>query len=185
VDPITLGLLVLGCSGVLILAASLIFGELLNVDVHADHADLGHDDGGPFSIPVLAAFVGAFGFVGAIGHSVAGGADNGTGIVPLAAAVVAGLAGAIPTAWLTIRLSRSLAGMPTDGTLTASALVAQTGVVVTPIGAGTFGEVQVNVGGQPLKLYAKSDRPLRLGTAVFVVEALTESSVIVEEYGSS
>ena len=177
-DPITLGLLVLGCTGVLILAASLIFGELLHV---GDHADVGHDDGGPFSIPVLAAFVGAFGFVGAIGHSVAGG----TGIVPLTVAVVAGLAGAIPTAWLTIRLSRSLARMPTDGTLTASALVAQTGVVVTPIGAGTFGEVQVNVGGQPLKLYAKADRPLRLGTAVFVVEALTESSVIVEEYGSS
>jgi membrane protein implicated in regulation of membrane protease activity len=181
-DPVTLGLLILGCAGVLILAGSLIFGEFLHVDFHADvHGDLGHDGSGPFSVPVIAAFFGAFGFVGAIGHSLAGG----SGPVALAAAAVAGLAGALPTAWLALRLSRMLAGMHTDATLTASALVAQAGVVVTPIGAGTFGEVQVNVGGQPLKLYAKADRALALGTAVFVVEALTESSVIVEEYGSS
>ena len=43
----------------------------------------------------------------------------------------------------------------------------------------------MNVGGQPLKLYAKAERALPLGTAVFVVEALTESAVVVEEYGSS
>jgi membrane protein implicated in regulation of membrane protease activity len=177
VDPVTVGLLVLGCAGALVLAGSLVFGEILHVD-----ADVDGDGDGPFSIPVLTAFFGAFGFCGAIGHTVAGG---GTGTGALVAAGVAGIAGAVPTAWLTIRLIRMLAGMPTDGTLTASALVASSGVVVTPIVAGAFGEVQVNVGGQPLKLYAKADRALPLGTAVFVVEALTESSVIVvEAHGS-
>lgn len=165
-DPVTVGLLVLGCAGALVLAGSLLLGEFLPAD-----AD------GPFSVPALAAFLGAFGFFGAVGHTVGGG--SGTGAI--AAAVGAGLVGAIPTAWLTIRLSRMLARMPTDATLTASSLVASTGVVVTPIAAGAFGEVQVNVGGQPLKLYAKADRALPLGTAVFVVEALTESSVIVVE----
>lgn len=168
-DPVTVGLLVLGCAGALVLAGSLLLGEIAHADADAE---------GPFSIPALTAFVGAFGFVGAIGHTVAGG---GTGPGALLAAGLAGMAGAIPTAWLAVRLSRMLARMPTDATLTASALVASTGVVVTPIGSGAFGEVQVNVGGQPLKLYAKADRALPLGTAVFVVEALTESSVIVVE----
>jgi hypothetical protein len=166
VDPVTVGLLVLGCAGALVLAGSLLLGEFLPAD-----AD------GPFSIPALAAFLGAFGFVGAVGHTVAGG----SGSVAIAAAAGAGLAGAIPTAWLAIRLSRLLAHMPTDATLTASALVATSGVVVTPISAGSFGEVQVVVGGQPLKLYAKADHALPLGTQVFVVEALTESSVVVVE----
>lgn len=175
-DPVTVALLALGCVGALVVAASLIFGELLHIGVHADH-----DAAGPFSVPVMAAFVGTFGFVGAIGHALAGGSGAFAGV----AAVVAGLAGGLPTAWLTIRLSRMLSGMPTDATLTADDLVAQTGVVITPIGEGTFGEVRVDVGGQPLKLYAKADRPIALGTHVFVVEALTESSVVVEPYGSA
>jgi hypothetical protein len=55
-------------------------------------------------------------------------------------------------------------------------------VVVTPIPNAGYGEVRVRVGGQPVKLNARAERPIALGAQIFVVEALTETSVLVETY---
>jgi hypothetical protein len=196
VDPDTVSLLVIGCAALLVLTGSLVFGGLSHELVHDLASDLasdvannvasdvgeGHDGGGHFSLPAIATFIGGFGFFGAIGHHLVGG---GNGVWALVATGVSGISGAQLAATFAVRLSRMLARMPTDATLTADDLLAASGVVITPIGADTFGEVRVHVGGLPLKVYAQADRALPLGTKVFVVEARTESSVIVVEADGS
>ncbi|MCW2501945.1 MAG: hypothetical protein JWO79_229 [Actinomycetia bacterium] len=170
---VTIGFLVLGAVGVVVLATSLLFGELL----HLGHLlQLGHVDAdGPFSAPAVAGFLGALGFAGALGAVAAGG----TGPLALALGAAAGLAAAFPTGWLAVRLTRLVSGMNTDATLTSASLVGARGIVVTPVPAAGYGEVRVLVGGQPLKLNARADGPLATGTSVFVVAMPTESSVVV------
>lgn len=160
-DPVTLGFLLIGGVGVLLLAAALLLGDLFHIELDSS-----------FSVPAVAGFVGAFGFAGALGASL-------TGSTLLAAAI--GLAAAIPIGWLVARMTRFLVNMATDGTLTAESLIGSQGIVVTRVPAGGYGEVRVMIGGQPLKLNAKADAPLAAGTAVFVIAAPTESSVVVVE----
>jgi membrane-bound ClpP family serine protease len=71
--------------------------------------------------------------------------------------------------------------MRTDATPTRSDLVGRLGVVVTSIPAAGYGEVRITIGGQPVKLNARSDKPVAMGARVFVIEAPTDTSVVVEE----
>jgi membrane protein implicated in regulation of membrane protease activity len=167
-SPVTLAFLVIGGIGVAVLAVSLLVGDLLG---------LGHPDaGGPFSLPAVAGFVGAFGFAGAIADVLVPGEVAG-----LVAALVVGAFAAVPTAWFAVKLSRMAMNMRTDPTPTREDLVGTLGVVVTPIPATGYGEVRVTLAGQPVKLYATADRPLPRGTRVFVVAAPSATSVVVEE----
>jgi membrane protein implicated in regulation of membrane protease activity len=166
---VTVTFLVIGAIGVVLLAASLFIGDLLHI---------GHPDAdGPFSVPAIAAFVGAFGFGGAIAASLTGGSSG----VAVLVAVLAGVGVAIPTAWGTMLLARAAGRMRTDATPTRNDLVGRLGVVVTSIPAQGYGEVRITIGGQPVKLNARSDRPVAMGARVFVVEAPTDTSVVVEE----
>ena len=167
-DPVTVTFLVIGGLGVLVLAASLLIGDI----VHFGHPDAD----GPFSLPAIAGFIGAFGFGGAIASALTGGGP----MIALLAGIVVGLAAAIPTAWLAVRLSRAASRMRTDATPTRSDLVGRLGVVVTAIPVSGYGEVRVSIGGQPVKLNARSDRPVSLGARVFVIEAPSDTSVVVE-----
>jgi membrane protein implicated in regulation of membrane protease activity len=97
------------------------------------------------------------------------------------AACVGGVLGAVPTGWLAMRLTRAAMNMPTDPTPTSADLVGTVGTVVTPVPTDGFGEVRVTLAGQPVKLHAKSDRPLPRGARVFVIAAPSPTSVIVEE----
>lgn len=162
-ETATVVFLVVGAVGACVLLVSLAFGEAL----HLGHVDVD----GPFSTPAVAGFVGAFGFVGAIGASVAGPVGG----------VVAGLAGGLPVGWVAVRLSRALSGMRTDVTLTGGHLVGTTGVVVSAVPADGYGEVRLAVAGQHLKLSARSEHPLAAGTAVFVIDAPSDTSVVVVE----
>ncbi len=171
-NAVTVVFLVIGGAGVAVLAVSLLIGDLVN---------LGHPDvDGPFSLPAVAGFAGAFGFAGAVAaervarHTTAGSAAA-------LAGVLVGLLAAVPTAWLAMRLSRAASSMRTDATPTRSDLVGTTGTVVTPIPADGYGEVRVTLAGQPVKVNARADRPIACGAHVFVVEAPTPTSVIVEE----
>src|SRR5690606_17793815 len=137
----TVTFLLIGGTGLVLLIASLFLGDL---DADAD--------AGPFSLPSVAGFVGAF-----------------------------GLGGAIPAAIGTVALARAASRMRTDATPTRMDVVGRLGVVVTPIPAEGYGEVRITLGGQPVKLNAKSDKPIPLGAHVFVIEAPTETSVVVEE----
>ncbi|HEX8345330.1 MAG TPA: hypothetical protein VF657_11455, partial [Actinoplanes sp.] len=144
--PITMTFLVIGGVGTVVLAVALLIGDLLNI---------GHVDAdGPFSVPAVAGFVGSFGFAGALVAELVG-----TGTPALVAASATGLAAAVPTAWLAVRLSRAAMRMNTDATPTSADLVGACGVVVTRIPVQGYGEVRVSLGGQPVKLNARADRP--------------------------
>ncbi|GIE35706.1 hypothetical protein Ait01nite_087510 [Actinoplanes italicus] len=166
----TVVFLVIGGLAVAVLAVALLGGELLH---------LGHPDaGGPVSTEVVAGFVGAFGFAGAAASELLGARTTGS----IAVAVVIGALAAVPAAWLAWRLSRAARDMRTDATPQRQHLVGSLGVVVTPVPAGTgYGEIRVRLGGQPVKLYARADRAIPAGAQVFVIEAPSETSVVVEE----
>lgn len=161
----TVTFLLIGGIGLVLLVVSLFLGDL----------DAGAD-AGPFSFPSVAGFVGAFGFGGAIAASL-----TGDGLVAVLAGVIAGVVVAIPAAIGTVALARAASRMRTDATPTRMDVVGRLGVVVTPIPAQGYGEVRITLGGQPVKLNAKSDKPIALGAHVFVIEAPTETSVVVEE----
>lgn len=164
----TVVFLVIGGLGVLVLALSLIGAEFGHFG-HVGLPDL-------FSLEAIAGFLGALGFGGAIASELLDARTPGV----VAAAASMGALAALPTAYLAVRLSRAARNMRTDATPTRSDLVGTLGVVVTPIPQTGYGEVRVRLGGQPIKLYAKADRPIPTGAEIFVVEASSETSVVVE-----
>ncbi|MFI0792046.1 hypothetical protein ACH4OY_04990 [Micromonospora rubida] len=166
----TLIFLIIGGTGVAVLALALLGAELFQ---------LGHPGvDGPVSVEAVAGFTGAFGFGAAIVNELVGGRTPGM----ITAAVAGGTVAAVPTAWLAVRLSRAARAMRTDPTPTRNDLVGALGLVVTPVPAGGYGEVRIRVAGLPVKLNARADEPIPIGAQVFVVEALSETSVYVETY---
>lgn len=163
---VTVTFLVIGGLGVAMLALALFGGDLL---------PLGDADG-PLSMPSIGGFVGAFGFAGAIVAALTGG-----GLASVLFGLIAGIAVAIPAALGTMALARSAERMRTDATPTRADMVGRLGVIVTPIPPQGYGEVRISIGGQPVKLNARSDRAIALGARVFVVDAPSETSVVVEE----
>ncbi|UOY00602.1 NfeD family protein [Blastococcus sp. PRF04-17] len=162
--------LVLGAVGLVVLLASLFVGELGELGIGDVDAD------GWFSVPVLAAGLGGVGFGGAAAVSVLPEA------LPEAISVLAvlvGVAVAVPLAWGAVRLTRALEDMPTSETLTRHHLVGAQGVVLSAIPSGGFGEVRLSLAGQHLKFSARSHEPLRAGTPVYVVDALSDTAVEV------
>ncbi|GAB2938954.1 hypothetical protein GCM10027280_29010 [Micromonospora polyrhachis] len=164
----TLIFLIIGGVGLVVLAVALLGAEMFS---------FGQPDvDGPVSLEAVAGFVGALGFGGAIASELLDARTPGT--VAVAAGV--GVLAAVPTGWLAVRLARAARNMRTDATPTRDHLVGSLGVVVTPIPAAGYGEVRVRVGGQPVKLNAKAEEPIATGTQVFVIEALSDTSVLVE-----
>jgi hypothetical protein len=169
VGAATTAFLVVGGLGVLVLALSLVVGDLFHVDAAGD---------GPFSLAVVAGAIGAFGFVAALVATLLGGVLPGLGAGLLGA--TAGVVAAVPFARLVMRMTRFLVGR-TDKTLSSADLLGAHGTVITAIQAGGYGEVRVVVSGQQLKYAARADGPLAAGTAVFVVETPSPTSVVVVE----
>src|SRR6266511_207201 len=173
--------LAIGGFALLLLVLSLIGGHLHLGHVHFHtghgHVHFGHPDGGTeLSLPVIAGFLGAFGFGGAIAATLAGG----HGALALMVALVVGVLAAVPTAFLAGKLVHAAMNMATDATLSSQDLVGTTGVVVTPVPAGGYGEVRLAVAGQQIKFNARAAQPLALGTQVFVIEVPSPTSVLVE-----
>ncbi|SCG55241.1 hypothetical protein [Micromonospora humi] len=166
----TLIFLIIGGAGVGVLTLALLGSGVLH---------LGHPDvDGPVSLEAVAGFTGAFGFGAAIVNELLGGRTPGM----IAAAAAGGVLAAVPTGWLATRLSRAARNMRTDATPTRDHLTGAIGLVVTPIPIGGYGEVRVRLAGQPVKLNARADQPIAIGARIFVVEALSETSVHVETY---
>ncbi|WP_433284023.1 hypothetical protein [Micromonospora sp. CA-244673] len=166
----TLIFLIIGGVGVGVLTLALLGSGVLH---------LGHPDvDGPVSLEAVAGFTGAFGFGAAIVNELLGGRTPGM----IAAAAAGGVLAAVPTAWLAARLSRAARNMRTDATPTRDDLAGAIGLVVTPVPANGYGEVRVRLAGQPVKLNARADGPIPVGARIFVVEALSETSVHVETY---
>ncbi|SDT52493.1 hypothetical protein [Actinoplanes derwentensis] len=165
----TVVFLVIGGVAVAALALALLGGELL----HFGHPD----SSGPVSLEVVAGFLGAFGFVGAAASELLGART--AAVISIAVAI--GALAAFPAAWLAWRLSRAARDMRTDATPQRAHLVGSLGTVVTSVPAGSgYGEVTLRLGGQPVKVYARSDRAIPTGAQVFVIEAPSDTSVVVE-----
>ncbi len=152
--------LVVGLVGAALLLLTLVLGDVLDVP------DVG---GGVLSGVVLGGATGAFGLVGA---TVEGATGPG-------AAAAAGTAGALVMGALALAIGRSLTRMRSDRARTAADLLGVEGVVVTPVRAGSYGEVRLRVGGHPLKLSATAERDLAAGSPVLVVETLSSTAVRV------
>ncbi|MCX5141344.1 MULTISPECIES: hypothetical protein [unclassified Streptomyces] len=158
----------LGIAGVVLLAVSLVFDGIL------EGLFGGVLDGlfnGLLSLPVIAGFVSMLGFGGAI---VLGTTGAGT----IAAAAAGALAGLV-AAWLTWKFSQALMRDQTTATPRGEDLVGTAGSVVTAIPAGGYGEVLLRLGGQPVKLSAKSQVPVERGTEIWVEATLSTTSVSV------
>ncbi len=177
--------LVIGGFALLLLVLSLLGGRVHMGHLHLGHLHIGHlhlghasagHGGTELSLPVMAGFLGAFGFGGAIVASLL----PGSGAITLLAAIAVGLLAAVPTAWLAGRLVNAAINISTDGTLTSNDLIGSMGVVITPVPVGGYGEVRLAIAGQQIKFNARSDQPLALGTRVFVISVPSPTSVLVE-----
>ncbi|MFF9628027.1 hypothetical protein [Streptomyces fradiae] len=156
----------LGIAGLVLLVFSLVFDGLLE----GVFDGIGGGLDGLLSLPVIAGFVSALGFTGAI---VLGTGGAGAGV-----AAGAGVFTGVGAAWLTWRLSRALmrggTAAPRGEDLTGTS-----GTVVTAIPAGGYGEVLLRLAGQPVKYAAKAEVPLARGTEVWVDAVLSPTSVSV------
>jgi membrane protein implicated in regulation of membrane protease activity len=196
-DAVTVTFLAIGGLALLLLVLSLLGGHVHVGHLHLGHVHLGHvhlghlhlghaghvpagggsgAGGFELTLPAIAGFLGSFGFGGAIAASLVGGG----GTVAAVLAVAVGIAVGLPAAWAADRLMRAAVNMSTDATLTSADLVGTSGVVITAVPAGGYGEVRLAVAGQQIKFNARADEPLARGTEVFVIEVPSPTSVLVE-----
>ena len=161
-DAAVVTFLAIGGFAILLLALSLVGGRMHLGHVHIGHLNLGrlhlghlrlghlhlgHPSGGhgagvELSMPVMAGFLGAFGFGGAIVASLLPGGPG-----PRSSPPAGGLAAAIPTGWVVGRLVEAAMNMPTDATLTSNDLIGAMGVVISAVPVGGYGEVRLAVAG--------------------------------------
>jgi membrane protein implicated in regulation of membrane protease activity len=167
--------LAVGGFSLLLLALALFGGRAHLGHLHIGHWHIGHwhvgGQGVDLSLPVIAGFIGAFGFGGALVAALGAG---------WALATLVGLVAAVPAGWLAGRVLRAAMNMPTDATLTSNDLLGAAGVVISPVAVGSLGEVRLAIAGQQMKFHARSDTPLALGDRVFVISVLSPTSVLVE-----
>ncbi|MER5962769.1 hypothetical protein [Streptomyces sp. NPDC002057] len=152
-----------GIAGLIVTALSLVFDGFLE--------SLGGGLDGFLSLPVIAGFVSALGFTGAIAMGAAG-----AGVVP---ATLAGVGAGALVGWATWRFSRALLR---DGDAPAPRgedLTGTSGAVVTAIPVGGYGEVLLYLAGQPVKYAAKASAPIGRGSEVWVESVLSPTSVAV------
>ncbi|MFJ4466362.1 hypothetical protein ACIP2X_02460 [Streptomyces sp. NPDC089424] len=158
----------IGITGVVLLALALVLDGVLEGVL--DGALDGVLDGW-LSLPVVAGFLAATGFGGVLATGV-------TGAGPALAAGCGALCG-VGTAWLTYRLGRALMSDRSALAPRGEDLVGSSGSVVTPIPDGGFGEVLLQLVGQPVKFAARSAGPVARGAEVWVESAPSATSVVV------
>ena len=159
------GFLWVGVVCVVLLIAAVVFDGL---DESFDALDLGP---AWLSLPVLAAFLAAFGLA-------AGAFYDGLG----AAAVVPGVAVGVGFGWFAAWLTRAAIGMPTDRTDTEAAMLGSLGRIVTPPAAGRYGEVLLDRPAGPVKVACIAADPLPAGTEVVVIDVTSSTLVTVQAF---
>ncbi|MEU8619485.1 hypothetical protein [Streptomyces sp. NPDC048623] len=157
----------LGIAGLVLLVLSLIFDGVLEGVLDGFGGGLD----GFLSLPVIAGFVSALGFTGAI---VLGTTGTGAGVATGAGVLTGAVVG-----WATWRFSRALmrdAGTPAPR---GEDLTGTPGSVITAIPADGYGEVLLYLAGQPVKYAARSASAVGRGTEVWVESVLSPTSVSV------
>jgi membrane-bound ClpP family serine protease len=156
------GFLWLGLLCTVFLAVSVLLDGL---DVSLDMLDFGPEW---LSLPVVAAFLAAFGFgTGALVDSLGG------------LAVVPGIAAGVGFAGLAARLTAAAIRMPTDVTDSEAALVGSLGRVVTVPAPSRYGEVLLHRPSGPVKVACTASEPIAVGTEVVVVDVVSSTLVVV------
>ncbi|MDR1513371.1 MAG: NfeD family protein [Propionibacteriaceae bacterium] len=156
--------LVLGIIGVVLLAL------FTFIDDHLGGIFDAFGGGDWFSGAALAAFLGAFGFGGAIVHSTTGDAT-----LAVIVGVAAGLALGGLVAWVLHKLKRT----QDQGAPTSDSLLGVEGTVVNAIPEDGFGEVKLLHGGHLVKVNARASWPLPAGQPVTVTDVLSATAVRV------
>ncbi|SHI94185.1 hypothetical protein SAMN02745244_01385 [Tessaracoccus bendigoensis DSM 12906] len=157
--------LIIGGVGVALVLLALLVGDVLDgvFDVDVLGGDL-------FSMTSIAAFVGAFGFGGALGLAIFGN--------PVPAVIVGLIVGAL-AAWGAIALTRALKRGENAATFRSDSMIGYSGRVITAIPAVGYGEIRISVGGHVRKLSARSALPVDAGQEVWVSAILSPTAVEV------
>ncbi|HHU38350.1 MAG TPA: hypothetical protein GXZ45_03585 [Propionibacterium sp.] len=156
--------LIIGAIGVALALVALVVGDVLDGVLNLDALD-----SDLFSISSISAFVGAFGFGGALGLSLV---DN--MVVAVASGLVIGALAAWGAVWLTRKLKHD-----ERHTFRADTLVGHPARVITAIPEVGFGEVRLVAGGHVRKFSARADRPIESGTEVWVSAIVSPTAVEV------
>ncbi|MEU5217353.1 hypothetical protein AB0G79_14290 [Streptomyces sp. NPDC020807] len=157
----------LGIAGLVLLVLSLVFDGVLESVLDS----IGGGLDGFLSLPVIAGFVSALGFTGAI---VLGTTGAGAGVAVGAGVVAGGAVG-----WATWRFGRALLRDDAAAAPRGEELAGTSGAVVTAIPSGGYGEVLLYLAGQPVKFAAKADVPVARGAEVWVDSVLSPTAVSV------
>lgn len=159
--------LALGTVGFILLVSSWLIGDL--IDAAVPDVDF-------LSGPVVGGALAGFGLCGwaalsafelSVGWSI----------------VVSG-AGFVVVAYFTRRAMALLVDQPTDATPTTAGLIGTSGRVVTPVGAGSLGEVVVSLGGAPTKFTARGVDDAPIGSRVEVVGIESNTCLVVRRQPS-
>jgi hypothetical protein len=159
------GLLWLGVISTVVLVAA------VALDGVVDAIDAFEIGPGWLSLPVIAAFFGAFGFV-------AGATIDSLG----PAALVIGAASGAVFGYGAVRLSSALMNMPTDATDSDSDLLASFGRIVTPTAPGRYGEALLDRPSGPVKVACIADEALPAGAEIVVVDVSSSTLVTVAAF---
>lgn len=155
--------LVIGAIGIVLLLVTLVLGDFLD----------GALEFGPdlISGPAVAAFLGAFGFGGALALN----AGASTGVAVVVGLAVGALIG-LGAGYASAQLNKG----GDESNVRTSSLVGRPATVVTAIPEGGFGTVSIVAAGHITSLNARATQPISAGTPVVITGILSATSVAVE-----
>jgi membrane protein implicated in regulation of membrane protease activity len=157
--------------GFLVLAVSLVFGEIFEHFGDAADHDLGH--GGPsfFSLRILSVFVTAFGGFGAIGVNY--------GLSTLASSGLGFLSGLF-FAWLIYLFAKFLHGQQATTEVKSGDIVGQAARIIVAIPSGGLGQIRCQVGEEIIDKTARSTdgQPVPENAIVRVEQVLGEIAIV-------
>lgn len=155
----------LGAASTAVLLVSLVVDATDGVFDVLDGLEFGGDW---LSLPVIAAFLGAFGFgAGAVYPTIG------------MAAVIPGALVGLAFAFFTTRLVRAIDSGPSDRPESEASLLGATGRIVTVPTAASIGEVLLQRANGPTKVACRADQVIALGTEVVVVQVSSSTLVTV------
>lgn len=154
--------------GVVSTAVLVLAVALDGFDLSIDALDVGGDW---LSLPVVAAFLGALGFV-------AGATTGSLG----ALALLPGVAAGIGFGFAAVRLSSFISGEEHPSADRHEQLLGTIGHLVTPASSTAYGEVMLSRPNGPLKLACRATHQIAAGTEVVVVDVTSSTLVTVEPF---
>lgn len=161
----------IGCIGLILLVAALIFGEIFDglLDIDA----IAWLDSDIFSTAGIAGLLGGFGFAGMIGL-----AFTSSVFFSTIFALVIGCLLAISASKFIARIKSQV----TDPTPSIHQIYGYEGIVITDIPEGGYGQIRVLIAGHRTMLNAQSNSAIEAGRTIWVDEVISPTCVRVTPY---